>query len=110
MDDEAERKDRNHDGDEWRGHKVAAQFEDAVTLAEERFVSRHRTELPDEGVDDGEEVDRAVQQEENNQEGATHRLDEFLADRRIEYKHLVCINAGLDCKYNPNLASFIIFQ
>ena len=91
MHQEAERQDRDHDGNDRRGHEVAAELEQAVALAEEIRVGRGNAELAREGIDHGEEVDRRVQKEEDNQEGSTHRLDEFLADRGVEYKHRVWI-------------------
>ena len=110
VDGESQRQDRDHDGDDRRGHEVAAQLEQAVALAEKRLVRSGGSPLPGEGVDYGEEIDRGVDEHEQDQERTAHRLDEFLADRGIEDEHRVWFYSCLDCKYSPNLASFIIFK
>ena len=80
MDNETEGQDGNHDFDEGGGHEVAAQLEPAVPVGIGEFIGYHFAETPMEGVDDREEIDGAVQEQENHQKGACDALDELLAD------------------------------
>ena len=91
MDQETEREDRDHDGDESGAHEVAAELEQAVSCGEELLVSSHDAVLAGERVDDREEVDSTVQQKEDDKESTTDALDEFLSDGGIEYEHFLRI-------------------
>jgi hypothetical protein len=81
MDNETQGQNGDHDGDDGRGHEVAAQLEPAVSVAVREGISRYFTEVPFKGIDDGEEVNGTVQEQENDEECARYALDEFLADR-----------------------------
>ena len=91
MDEEAERKDRDHDGDESGAHEVTAKLEQAVPRGEKLLVCRHRAILAGEGVDDREEIDGTVQQKEDDKESTSDALDEFLSDGGVEYEHFLRI-------------------
>ena len=80
MDDKAEGQDGNHNADEAGGHEVAAQLEQAITLGEKLVVQSHSAELPGEGVYDGEKINGAVKQQEDDKKGAGDALNELLAD------------------------------
>jgi hypothetical protein len=84
MDNESQCQDRHHDVDERSGHEVATQLEKAVSGGEQLLIRSNHTELSGEGVDHGEEIDRAVKQKENKEEGTTDSLDELPADRIME--------------------------
>jgi len=87
VDDEAQRKDGDHYGDEAGAHEVATELEEAVACGEELVVIGGNAVLAREGVDDREEVDGPVKQKENDKESTSDALDEFLSDRRVEYEH-----------------------
>ena len=70
MYDKAEGEHRHHDGDDRQGHEVASLLEEAVG----------RPELAGESVDHREEVDGAVQKQEDDEESAADGLYEFLSD------------------------------
>ena len=74
MHDETQCKDRHHDGHDREGHEIAAFLEETVECAE----------LAGEGIYDGEEVDRTVEEQENDQECSAHRLDELPTDGIME--------------------------
>ena len=77
---EAKGQDGDHDVNHGRGHEVAAQLEPAVSVGVRHVVGRHLAEVSVHGINDGEEVDGAVQEQEDNQKGAADALNEFLAD------------------------------
>ena len=91
MDEEAEGKDRDHDVDESRAHKIAAKLEKTISCREELVIIGYDTILAGEGVDDREEVDGTVQQKEDDKESTTDALDEFLSDGGVEYEHFLRI-------------------
>ena len=91
MDEEAKGKDRDHDVDESRAHKIAAKLEKTVSCGEELVIIGYNTILAGEGVDDREEVDGTVQQKEDDKESTTDALDEFLSDGGVEYEHFLRI-------------------
>ena len=74
VDQNTERKDRDHDVDDGGGHEVAAQLEQAVSLAEQDVIIGRNTELARKGVDHGEEIDRPVKQEENDHKALRFHL------------------------------------
>ena len=81
MEDESEGQDRNHDVDHRGAHEVATELEPAVAFGEADRIFGHLAEVPVQGVDHGEEVDGAVQEQENHQKSAADALDELLANR-----------------------------
>ena len=84
VDDETQREDRDHDVHEGGGHEVAAELEIAVSEGIELFVGGNSAELALDGVDDGEEIDRSMEKQEENKESAADALDELLADGGFE--------------------------
>ena len=80
VEDEAEGQDRDHDVDERGAHEVAADLEPAIAGGEADRISGHLAEVPVQGVDHGEEVNGAVQEQEDHEESAGDALDELLAD------------------------------
>ena len=60
---------RHHDGDDGEGHEVATELEEPGCA-----------ELAGEGIDHREEVDGAVQKQEQDEESAADGLYEFLSD------------------------------
>ena len=91
VDDETEGEDGHHNVDECRTHKVASEFEEAVSGGEEFVIIGDDAILSGEGVDDREEVDGTVQQKEDDKESTTDALDEFLSDGGVEYEHFLRI-------------------
>ena len=87
VDEEAQRKDGNHDVDESRAHEIASELEQSVTCREQLVVICHDTVLAGKGIDDREKVDGTVQQKEDDKESTTDALDEFLSDGGVEYEH-----------------------
>ena len=82
MDKEAQSQDGNHDVNHGRGHEVAAQLEPAVPVGVGVTIQRHLAKIPMKGVDDGEEVNGAMQEQEDDKECTRDALDKLLADRR----------------------------
>ena len=80
VDEETEGEDGDHDADEGGGHEVATQLEETVSCGEKLVVRGDDTVLAGEGVDDGEEINRGVEKEEDDKESAADALDELPAD------------------------------
>ena len=79
VDQESQRQDGDHYVDERCGHEVASELEETVSLGEQFVVSGHLAERAGEGIDDGEEIDGAVKEQEEDEESAGYALDELLS-------------------------------
>ena len=89
MDKEAEGENRNHDINNRGGHEITSEFEQTVSGSEEFSVRKSDSVFTGKGVDYREKVDRSVQEQENDKEGAADALDELLSNRGgKEFSHI----------------------
>ena len=82
MDKEAEGENRDHNVDDRSGHKITAKLEKSIARREEFVIGGGNAVFASERVDDGEEVNCAMENKEDDKESSTYALDELLSDRR----------------------------
>ena len=88
VDDETERKNRNHNGYHGSGHEVAAYLEQTVAGREKDVIVGAHTEFASAGIHYREKVNGSVEQEEDHKESTADALDEFPADGGVKNKHI----------------------
>ena len=80
----------DHDVYDGSGHKVATELEQPVSCGEQLFVSGHNSEFAGERINHREEIDGAVKEQEDDQEGTADSLYKLLSDGRgEEIRHCV---------------------
>ena len=80
VEEEAQGQDGYHNCDNRGGHEVAAQLEPTVSVSVGEGIGSNFAEVPVHGIDDGEEINGAVEEQEDDEESAGDALDELLAD------------------------------
>ena len=80
MHEETKGQDGHHDVYDAGGHKIASEFEQAVTLGEQVLICSYNAVFAGKAVDHREKVDGSVEQEEQYEESSADGLNEFLAD------------------------------
>ena len=82
MDQDTQGQDGHHDFDDRGTHEIAAQLEPAVPMGVREVVRCHLAKLTMQGIQHREEVNGAMQKQEDDKECARDALDKLLADRR----------------------------